>query len=390
MSLLTYSEARPWAKAIKQAVSTKKMPPWFADPSVGHFKNDPSLSTSDLNTLVAWADGGAKEGNAKDAPAAMKFSNGWGIGIPDLVLEMPTDFKVPSEGKIDYQYIVIPTKFTEDRWVQAVEARPGNRAVVHHVIAFIREPGSKWLDGAEPGVVFTPDQLPKREGRGGGQAGLFAAEMLVGFAPGTPPEVFHPGQARLIKAGSDIVFQLHYTASGKEATDRSKVGLVFAKEPPKERVMTLAAFNGRFAIPAGADDYRVDAAMTIQGQAKLLGLAPHMHMRGKAFSMSLTQPGAPKADLLKMKWDFNWQLWYELPEPVQLTQGSKIEATAWYDNTANNKYNPDPSKEVRWGDQSWDEMMIGFFAVSFDAKMNPAELLRPPKKPAAPSSAGIE
>lgn len=391
MSLLTYKDARPWAKAIKQAVATRKMPPWFADRSVGHFKNDPSMSEAELTKLTAWVDAGAPEGNPKDAPAPRTFSTGWQHGTPDLTIEMPNEFSIPASGTVQYQYVVLPTGFTEDKWITAAEARPSNRTLNHHIIAFVREPGSKWLAGAKPGVIFTPDQLNREQQERQERAGLFGGEFLVGYAPGTPPEYFRPGQAKKIKAGSDIVLQLHYTANGTPGVDKSKIGLWFAKETPKERVMTLAATNGRFLIPAGADNHKVDAAMVIQGNAKLLGLAPHMHMRGKAFEMRLVQPDGTKTDLLKMNWDFNWQLWYELPEPIQLTAGSRVEATAWFDNSKNNKYNPDPSKDIRWGDQSWDEMMIGFFNVSFDANMNPMDLMRPKRAPQQqPSSGGLD
>ncbi len=391
MTFLNYKETRPWAKAIKQAVQTKKMPPWFADSGV-KFHNDRSLAKADLDVLVAWADTGAAEGNPKDAPAPVTFAEGWSMGKPDQVFEMPDAFNVPAEGTVAYQYVVLPTGFTEDKWVTAVEARPSNRAVNHHIIAFIREPGSNWLAGAKPGVIFTPDQLPRVEGqrRGGGGGGLFQAEYLVGYAPGTMPERYLPGQAKLIKAGSDLVLQLHYTATGKAGADRSKIGVKFATEKPKERVMTLAAAEGRFTIPAGADNHRVDAALTLQGDAKLIGLAPHMHVRGKAFEMRLAQPDGTKTELLHMRWDFNWQLFYELDQPLQLTKGSKIEASAWFDNSANNKFNPDPTKDVKWGDQSWEEMMIGFFNITFDASKDPQELLRPARKAPATPAAGLE
>jgi len=388
MSLLTYREARPWAKAIKQAVASKKMPPWFAEAGFGQkFHNDPTMTAAEIASLAAWADQGAPEGNPKDSPAPLAFADGWRIGKPDRVFEMPQAFSVPASGTVAYQYVVLPTGFTEDKWVTAAEARPGNRAINHHIIAFVREPGSKWLAGAEPGKIFTPDQLPRQPGQRQAPQGLFGAEFLIGYAPGAMAEVMQPGQAKLIPAGSDIILQLHYTANGTAGEDKSKIGLVFAKEPPKERVMTLAAFNPRFAIPPGADNHQVEASMTLQGDAKLLSLIPHMHNRGKAFEMRLAQPDGAKTDLLRMRWDFNWQLSYVLPEPIALTRGSKIEATAWFDNSANNPYNPDPKKEVRWGDQSWEEMMIGFFSVSFDAKKDPMELMRAPKRPEASSGA---
>ncbi len=390
MSFMTYGETRPWAKAIKQAVATRKMPPWFADPTVGHFKNERRLNDSDIAKLTTWVDSGAKEGSSADAPQPVRFTEGWGIGKPDQIFEMPVAFKIPAKGTVEYQYIVLPTGFTEDKWVSAMEARPGNRILTHHIIAFIREPGSRWLAGAKPGVIFTPDQLPKEGGKRKDSGGGFG-DFLVGYAPGVPAEKLEPGQAKLIKAGSDIVFQLHYTANGKEGTDISKIGLIYAKEPPKERIVTLAASNGKFAIPPGADNYRVDSATTVHANARLISFLPHMHMRGKAFEMRLVQPSGEKTDLLRIKWDFNWQLSYEQAEPIYLRRGSKIEATGWFDNSANNAFNPDPSKEVKWGDQSWEEMMIGFFNVAIDAKMDPKELLRAPKQATSqPSTEGLE
>ena len=240
MPLLTYKQVRPWASAIKEAVALKKMPPWFADPHYGKWSNDRSLAKVDIDTIARWVDSGAPEGDPKDAPIPVKFVDGWNIAQPDMVLEMPADYHVPAKGTIEYQYILVPGKFTEDKWVKMAEVRPGNRDVVHHVIAFIRPPGSKWMKDAEPGVPFVP-----KKGEDGGQG-----EFLVGFAPGVVPEIMEPGRAKLIKAGSDIIFQMHYTADGKEATDRTRIGLVFSNEAPKEQIYTLAAGTNKFAIPA--------------------------------------------------------------------------------------------------------------------------------------------
>src|SRR5258708_6071157 len=238
MSFLTYDQTRPWAKAMKQAVLGKQMPPWFADPHYGKFSNDRTLSTAEIDTLVSWADTGAKAGDPKDAPKAIAFVEGWRIGKPDMVIEMPLAFDVPASGTIDYQYILIPTNFKEDTYVQIAEARPGNPAVVHHIIAFIREPGSPFMKDAKPAVPFVPqdhvrteDLTPEQRNKpapsnGGGIGGAF----LAGSAPGTVPFVMRPGEAKLVKAGSDIVLQMHYTANGKPATDKSRIGLIFAKE----------------------------------------------------------------------------------------------------------------------------------------------------------------
>ena len=378
MSLVTYQEARPWAKAIKEAVLTKRMPPWFADPAHGKFSNDRSLARTEIETLVAWADNGAKEGNAKDAPPPRKFVTGWNIGQPDLVVEMPNEYQVPASGTIEYQYIVVPVNLTEDRWIQLAEVRPGNRALVHHVIAFMRGPNSKWMRDAKPGVPYVPKKRAdgrRDEGEGGG------GEFLVGYAPGTVPEVLEPGQGKLMKAGSDMVFQMHYTANGKAGTDKTKLGIIFSKTPPTQRVLTAGAQNRKFVIPAGASNYRVDSEITLQHSATLTGFLPHMHLRGKSFEYRLVYPTGETEILLQVpKYSFNWQLSYYLAKPLLLPKGTKIECTAHFDNSANNPANPNPNEEVKWGDQSWEEMMIGFFDLAIDAKADAGKLFRKEKE----------
>jgi hypothetical protein len=374
MPLLEYRDVRPWAKAIKEAVVLKRMPPWFADPSIGHFRNDRSLSQDEINTLVAWVDGGAPEGSPKDLPAPRQFVEGWNIGQPDLVLEMPSGFDVPASGTVEYQYVILPYKFNEDRWVQMAEVRPGARSVVHHVIAYIREPGSRWERDRQPGVVFLPEKNDK------GDRPSVGGDMLAGYAPGVPASIIQPGQGRLIKAGSDIVFQLHYTANGKSGRDRTRVGIVFCKQPPKERVMSLGAFNRRFTIPAGDANYRVDAEFELGHEAKLVSLLPHMHLRGKDFEYRLVFPTGETQTILRVpRYDFGWQLSYEPQQDILLPKGTKVACTAHYDNSANNPSNPDPAAKLKWGDQSWEEMMVGFFDVVFDAGMDP-KLLQAEKK----------
>ena len=390
MSFLTYQQVRPWAKAIREAVLLKKMPPWFADPHYGKFSNDRSLSETAINTLVAWADGGAPEGDPKDLPRPVQFVDGWNIGQPDLIVEMPNEFQVPASGTIEYQYIVIPTGFTEDRWVERAEVRPGNRAVVHHVIAFLRPPGSKWMKDAKPGVPFVPKKKAEKRREDGsldaGDSGdgEFGSELLVGYAPGLQHQALKPGQAKLVKAGTDFVFQMHYTANGKAGTDRSWIGLVYSKEPPVERVVTLAAGNSKFVIPPGASNHRVDSKFTLHDDAMLIGLMPHMHLRGKSFDFRLVYPtGETETPLVVPRYDFNWQLFYYPEKPLLLPKGTRIECTAHFDNSPNNAGNPDPTEEVRWGDQSWEEMMIGWFDVAIDARKDPKSLFKEKKKPAS-------
>jgi len=392
MSFLTYDSTRPWAKAIKTAVLTKKMPPWYADPHYGKFSNDRSLSQAEIDTLVSWADNGAQAGSPKDAPKPIDWVEGWRIGKPDMVISMPVAFSVPASGTIDYQYIVIPTGFTEDKYVQLAEARPGDPQVVHHIIAFIREPGNPWMRDAQPGVPFVPrerqrqaqaqaqqngqNKQQQQQGDGGG-----FGDFPAGYAPGTLPNVMKPGQAKLVKAGSDLVLQMHYTANGKAATDVSKIGIVFATIKPTERVLTLAAANGGFAIPPGDPNYQVDSKITLQDDSTLLNLLPHMHFRGKSFEYRVTYPTGEKETILSVPhYDFNWQLTYELAQPKVLPKGTVIECTAHFDNSPNNPYNPDPTKEVHFGEQTWEEMMIGFFDVTVPINKTAMDLMRP-KKP---------
>ncbi len=379
ISFLSYKETRPWAKGIKQAVASRKMPPWFADPRYGKFHNDRSLTEKDSQTLISWVDSGATEGNPADAPKPIQWTKGWQIGEPDLIVEMPKDYEIPAEGTIDYQYFVLPLNLKEDKWIQLAEARPGNPQLVHHIIAFIRPPGSKWMASAVPGEPFNP-RTATRTGRG--EEGNGFSDMVAGFAPGTLPNILQPGQGRLIPAGSDIVFQMHYTANGKPGRDRSKLGLIFAKQPPVDRVFYLAAGENKFRIPPGADNHRVDASFTLQSDATLISMLPHMHLRGKSFEYRATFPDGKTETLLSVPhYSFSWQLGYFPEKPMLLPKGTKIDVTAHFDNSANNKANPNPQAEVRYGDQSWEEMMIGFFEVSIPVGMDPVKVMRPERKP---------
>ena len=363
MALMNYQDVRPWAKSIREAVLTKKMPPWFADPNVGHFSNDRSLSQAEIDTIVGWVDGGTNEGDAKDAPPPRTFTEGWNIGKPDLILQMPNAFHVPSSGQIEYQYVVIPTGLTEDKWVSKVEVRPEARSVMHHVIVFVREPGSKWLADAKPGEVF----VPVRGSAGGGLSGLGGYVPGQAFAPeGTPH------RATLLKAGSDLVFQLHYTANGKPASDRTRVGLFFTKEPPAEKVTGGAVPQFHIAIPPGDPNYKVVGTMTMEHDCDLISMMPHAHVRGKSFEYKITRPNGESEVILSVPhYDFNWQLTYFPAKPIHLPKGTKLEVTAYYDNSPNNPYNPDPTKEVHWGEQTWEEMMMGYFNVAVDASQLP-------------------
>ena len=365
MSLLTYEEARPWARAIQEAVALDRMPPWFADPRYGEWTNEHLLTADEKRTVVDWAESGAARGNPEAAPEPLAFVDGWNIGEPDLVLELPEAYRVPAEGTIDYQYVVLPTDFKEDKWIKAAEVRPDKREVVHHVLAYVRPKGSAWLEGAVPGKIFVPRGRRNANRR---EAGNRSREVLVGFAPGRRPTSWAgTDYGKLLPAGADIVLQMHYTANGEEVFDRSRVGLTFWEEPPKKRVLTMTAANGKFVIPPGAPSHAVRSRRVLNREVELVSLMPHMHLRGKDFRFALRYPDGNSEVLLSVpKFDFNWQTYYYFKQPKLLPAGTAIECLAHFDNSPNNPDNPDPTAEVRWGDQSWEEMMIGFFEIAFE------------------------
>jgi hypothetical protein len=372
-SLLTYNDARPWAKAMKVAVLTKKMPPWFADPQYGHFANDRTLSAPDVNTLVAWADTGAVEGDAKDKPGPIAFQDGWNIK-PDMIVEMPKDFHIQATGTINYQNILVKVNFPEDMWVVAAEMRPGNPKVVHHGRVIVRPPNSSWMAKAVPGEAYEEGS----EGMGGAKEGT---DLLGKYNPGLGAQTFDiGGSAKFIPKGSDLVFNLHYTSIGTEATDRSKVGLVFAKHAPQTRFWmspgTPAAFN--LAIPAGDHNAEVVSEVTVGvDDAKLVYIQPHLHLRGKDYELRLIYPTGETQTVFKGVWNFDWQIGYQVEKPLPLPKGTRLLAIAHYDNSINNKFNPDPNKLVLWGDQNWDEMQSGFIGLVVDVKTDVNQIFHP-------------
>jgi len=385
-SMLTYEETRPWAGAMKMAVRLKAMPPWYADPQIGHFSNDRSLSQKDIDTIVAWVTAGAPKGDPKDMPAPVNFLEGWDIPKPDVTFQLPKEFAVPESGMVEYQYVIVPTEFTEDKWVQAAEVRPTERSVVHHIIAYVREQGSNYFKDQKPGEFFVAPPAKTDEIV---DSSALPSDFLVGYAPGQPAEILPAGEAKLVKAGSDIVFEVHYTPNGKAVMDRTKLGLVFAKEPPKKRVQTLSASNGTFKIPPGDPNYRVDASFEIRKPVTLASIHPHMHTRGKDFEYRVVFPNGETRTILRVpQYNWHWQLWYNLAEPIDLPAGARIDCTAHFDNSANNPENPDPTKTVIWGQQSWDEMMVGFFNLVYDPKISPKELL-PEKRDVAKAKATV-
>jgi len=394
MSFLTYKDVRPWASAIKTAILTKKMPPWFADPSYGHFANERKLTPAEIRTLIRWADSAAPEGDPKDRPAPKEFSpDGWTIK-PDLIFAMPKPYNVPAEGVVEYTYIVIPTGFTKDTWVTAAEILPGNRKVTHHVIAFVRPPASSWMKTAKSGEPFVPvihtrdaagagtgidPRSPDQRPREAQQQGFLGNEFLVAYVPGIQPQTFNltGNSAKLIPAGSDIVLQMHYTPNGTADTDVTKVGLVLAKETPKLRYLTIGAATHQLAIPPNDPNYEVHSQVTFEQDAQLVWLQPHMHLRGKDFEYRLVYPTGQTDTALRVpNYSFSWQLGYDEATPVMLPKGTRMECTAHFDNSINNPANPNPNVEVKWGDQSWEEMMIGWFGVVVDANADPAKIVK--------------
>jgi hypothetical protein len=368
MPLITYAQTVPFGRAIATDVSQSKMPPWFADPAVGHFSNDPSLTNQEIATLVSWADSNAPAGNSGDAPPPRQWTPGWLIPNPDTVLKMPKPVSIPANGDVDYTYEIVPTHFTTDKWVQFSEVRPTSRENVHHAVVYVRPPNSIWLKKAPIAVPFTGADMPGGQDRN--DTHFTTADILLVYAPGSAPDNWPEGAAKLIPAGSDLVFQMHYMTHGHTTTDQTSVGLVFAKQPPTQRVLTLQLTNDHFVIPPGAPDFRVEVRGSLPNDAVLLSFFPHMHLRGKRFEYNILHPASAPETLLRVNYDFYWQLSYRLAHPLALKAGTVLQAVAWYDNSKNNSHNPDPDVAVRWGDQTCDEMMVGFFDVAVPANMD--------------------
>jgi peroxiredoxin len=340
MSLITYEDVAPWADTIREVLQQGRMPPWYADPQYGHFANDRRLPPDEKAALLHWLDHGLPPGNDADLPPPRHFAQGWTIGEPDLVIRMPEAFEVPADtpkGGIPYQHFRVKTGFKEDRWVIRAEARPGQPSVVHHIIIYVVPPGARFMPGSP--------QSP----------------LLVGTAPGDMPFVAPAGFAKKIPAGSELIFEMHYTPNGTATRDRSLVGMIFAKDRPHYNVHTIPVANERFKIPPGDDNYKVEQRFRFREDSQLLSFMPHMHLRGKDFLYEVIYPDKRQEVLLSVpRYDFSWQSYYRLTEPLKLPKGTILHCVAHFDNSANNPNNPDPTKPIHWGDQTWDEMMIGW------------------------------
>lgn len=377
MSLVTYDEVRPWARAVRDRVNSGQMPPWFADPNYGHFTNERILSAQDKSTLNAWVAAGAPQGNKKDLPSVPQFATGWQIGKPDAVFEMPEAFDIPATGTIEYQFYEVPTHFTEDRWIQAAEVRPSDPKRVHHVIVSVIEPERT----PRPGIlqvkpIVPPNQPPappraarppQSDAEKATAARRAGAITLVPWAAGEEPHVYPVGTAKRVPAGSTLLFSQHYTANGTASRDKTKIGFIFSKEPPKSEIRTGQILNTQLLIPAGANDVQVEAEATMTEDATVWTLHPHMHLRGKDMTYTVIYPNGKSEIVLRVpRYYPDWQTDYYLREPLSLPKGSKIHVTAHFDNSAGNKYNPNPNETIRWGEQSWEEMMIGWLTYTAD------------------------
>jgi mono/diheme cytochrome c family protein len=386
MSLMTYKDARPWVRSIAAQVKNGAMPPWHADPAIGHFANARRLSAEQKATIAAWAEAGAPEGDARDLPAAPTYTQGWRIGQPDVVLRMQEDYPIPATGDVPYVYFEVPANYDDDRWITAWEMRPGNPAVVHHVIVYVRPPQEAPAAASAgaparpraPGVVTFAGGMDSPAGQTGGPAlpeghakPAFAndrprprgtAGSIGGYVPGNSTRVFPAGTAIRLPKGSSLVFQMHYTTTGTATTDRTSMGLIFAKEPPRIALGGTALVNGALHIPPGAANHRVDAEMTLNRDVQLYSMTPHTHVRGIRWLYEATYPDGRREPLLSVpNYDFDWQHEYQFATPVDLPAGTVIKASAWYDNSPANKSNPDATKDVWWGDQTWEEMMFTSF-----------------------------
>ncbi|HEV3301624.1 MAG TPA: redoxin domain-containing protein [Planctomycetaceae bacterium] len=413
-AMTNYNEVAGWGEMIAEVVREQRMPPWHANPAHGRkFSNENILSKAEKETIYSWVEAGCPEGNRAELPPPPKFTQGWLLEKqPDSVVYMTKDpVDVKAEGVEPYRFYVVDPGFKEDKWVKSAQCLPGNPGVVHHIIVFLAAPqvADRIIENQKQQLEAlakakasgkSPEQLraefraqrlarakkPKAApgktvaGKSGpaakqqaaqadesAQGDISASDLLCGFAPGTRPFVAPDGMAKLVPAGWKFIFQMHYTPNGRAQKDRSSIGLVFVDGATvKERLVTTNTSNFQFEIPAGAEDYKVEAQKKFAQDTLFVGMYPHMHMRGKAFRYELTYPDGKKEILLDVpRYDFNWQNWFKLEQPLVIPAGSNLLCTAHFDNSENNLCNPDPTKPVRWGDQTWEEMMIGWYDVAF-------------------------
>jgi hypothetical protein len=368
-SVLDYDSTLTHLDEMRVAVAEGQMPPWHAEGPHGMFRNDRRLSDSEKQTILRWIDAGAKSGDLKNLPPRPQFPDQWTIGSPDAVVSMSEEYTVPASGTIDYQYFQIPTNFTEDKWVQAIEIRPGAREIVHHVLVYAYAPPMPAPAVAPTPVLVrnkqhaTPPPPPRADS-------LHAAPRQLGsligtYVPGTSVIEFPKGTALRLRAGTLITFQMHYTAHGHVMNDRTTLALRFAKEKPAEEIFANYFANGSFTLPAGAKDISVSAEIGVSRPVRIWGMMPHTHLRGTRWLYKLEKPdGSAQVVLDVPHYDFNWQTYYMFTTPIEVPAGGKITSMAWYDNSASNKHNPDASTDVHWGEQTWEEMQYTGFLYS--------------------------
>ena len=335
MPLRTFAETRPFARAIRERVVARKMPPWPADRAIGRFANDPSLTDAQIATIAAWADAGAPQGDPADMPPLPEFPDGWQLGEPDLIVELP-EVQIPATGRDLFPIPTVAVNMAEDRWIQAVEIRPGNRQVAHHAVLFAG--GSGLLQAANP------------------------ANVLAVWAVGTPPTIYPEGTGRWLRKNETIATNLHYHPNGTATADRMRVGFYFGRGELKKEVSTAVAGNVTFAIPPHTPAHELKAVYVADQDIEVVSFFPHMHLRGRKMTMTATFPDGRREVLLNVPaYDFNWQLFYYPAERITLPRGTRVDVVARYDNSAANRANPDPATTVRFGETSNDEMMFGTF-----------------------------
>lgn len=358
-ALMDYKDAKKRAKQLALVTQSGLMPPWKAEHGFGEFSGEMRLTEEEKGLLKQWAEDGTPEGSAADKPKAPTFPKGWTTGTPDLVAEMPEPYSLGASGRDEYRCFVIPTDYSEDRYIRSVEVKPGNRNIVHHVIAYLDTTGQgRKMDAADPAPGYSSFGGP----------GFAPSGVIAGWAPGNQPYSLPEGIGVLLPKGADIIMEVHYHKSGKAEKDQTKIGLGFQKKPVDKRVRSAAVLNPFLNIPAGRSDYPVEASVTLPGDAHILGATPHMHLLGKEMTVTAIKPDGAVLPLVRVpKWDFNWQISYNLKEPLAVPKGTKLHLLAKYDNTTNNPNNPNnPPRTAHWGEQTTDEMCIAFVSYLVD------------------------
>lgn len=348
MSLVKYTEVRPWAKAIHKKVVSREMPPWHADSSGRELANDPSLSKKELVTIVRWVEAGAPQGDPADLPPAKNFERRWQIDGPDVVLDMGVDFDVPASGPLPIQYFRIDTDFGEDKWLSALEARPGDPSVVRQIVVYVQNPkeGASVLDG-----------------------GTLGNGLLGVYSRGYTQSIFKEGEGKLIKRGAKIIFQVLYSPKGTKVTDRSYIGLNFHRKPVRKHVITRAISETGFEVPPHVPDFRIYAIHEFSEDVTLLSMRPLMHYRGEQFVyIAHYADGRNEVLLFVDRYDYDWQTVYYPKEPIRLPAGTVLECRALMNNSHDNPKNPEPHAALRSGDQPLEEKMIGWIDYTLDSE----------------------